>query len=54
MLRRDVLGGVLLLASALAPRRAEALGGTFTIRPGEPRGTVVDWVVPVDDPAGAQ
>jgi signal transduction histidine kinase len=27
--------------------RAERLGGTFTVRENQPRGTVVDWMVPV-------
>ncbi len=34
-----------------AKRRAAMLGGTFEIAPGEPRGTVLHWQVPVPAPA---
>ncbi len=32
--------------------RAELLGGVFVCRPNEPRGTVVDWVVPLPGESG--
>jgi signal transduction histidine kinase len=32
-------------------RRAKALGGEFTIKPGDERGTVATWTVPRKTPA---